>query len=271
MRSVVLKQFVVTVSLSICSLWSFGGTALDEKLPNSAAVVERMVRRADEAGRAHDAGKYSYEKHTHSEELDAAGKITKSTDKLYEVVPINGIPFARLVKIQNRDLTGQELEQQKRKEEEFRLRVKAAHGRGKVTTDEDWLTASLIERYVFRVERRECVENRSTLVVSFHPKPEHQVEKNIEDKVLNRLAGLLWVDEQEAELVRAEVSLTEDLWLGWLGMVGSLKRCDIKIQRQRLVDGGWVNKQQSFELDGRKVFTPMHFRSVEEFYNFRRP
>jgi hypothetical protein len=230
-----------------------------------------MVKRADEMSHANEARKYSYEKRSHTEELDAAGKIIKATDKLYEVVPINGVPFSRLTQIQNRNLTEEEIQQQKRKEEEFRQRVKGAHGKGRFKREEDILNPSLIDHYDFRVERRERVDDRSALALSFHPKRDHQAEKTVEDKVLNRLAGMVWVDEKEAEVIRVQVGLTEDLSLGWFGMVGSLKRFDFKMERQRLADGVWVDKDQTAELSGRKVLTPMHFRSLEEFFNFRRP
>jgi len=87
---------------------------------------------------------------------------------------------------------------------------------------------------------------------------------------LNRLSGTLWVDEEEAEVLRVEVGLTEDLWLGWFGMVGSLKRFDFKLQRQRLPDGVWVNQDTTLELSGRKVFTSLRHRTLEEFYDFRK-
>jgi hypothetical protein len=229
-----------------------------------------MVQRAEEVARANEAKKYSYEKRSHTEELDGAGKIAKTTDKLYAVVPIEGVPFSRLIKIQNRDLTEEEIQQQNRKEEEFRQRARSHHGKRKFKGEEDMLNPSLIEHYDFKTERRDCVDNRSVLVLSFRPK-QAQAEKSVEDKVLNRLAGKLWVDEKEAEVIRVEVGLTEDLSLGLFGMVGSLKRFDFTMERQRLSDGVWVDKDQTAELSGRKVFTPMHFRSQEEFYNFKKP
>jgi hypothetical protein len=93
----------------------------------------------------------------------------------------------------------------------------------------------------------------------------------MEDKVLNRLAGQVWVDEAEAEVLQVRVGLTEDLSLGLFGMIGSIKRCDVNIERQRLPDNVWVKKSFAVLLAGRKVFSPMGYRTVEEFYNFRKP
>src|SRR6185437_1121096 len=126
----------------------------------------------------------------------------------------------------------------------------------------------LIGRYDFKVEKRETLDTRPALVLSFQPKPGHGGEKSVEDKVLNRLAGRVWVDEAEAEVARVQVGLTEDLSLGWFGMMGSMKQCDVKIERQRLPDGDWVAKIFEISLAGRKVFAPMRSRSLEESYHF---
>jgi hypothetical protein len=243
--------------------------ASEERLPDAASVIERLKNRAEEVGQADEAKKYSYEKHTHHEELDPNGIVTKKTDKMYNVYPIGGIPFSRLIKIQDRDLTDEEVAQQNRKEEEFRRKVN--NGTAKPKEEEDVLNAGLLEHYDFRVERRDRANDRPTLVLSFQPKHVHQAEKSVEDKVLNRLAGRLWVDEKEAEVVRVEVGLTEDLSLGLFGMVGSLKRCDLKIERQRLPDGIWVDQAQQIELAGRRLFSNLHFRGQEEYFNFKRP
>ncbi len=129
----------------------------------------------------------------------------------------------------------------------------------------------MIGRYDFKVEKREQLDSRPVLVLSFQPKPGHSGEKTIEDKVLDRLAGRVWIDEAEAEVVRVQVGLTEDLSLGWFGTIGSIKQCDVKIERQRLPDGTWVAKTFAVSLGGRKVFAPMRYRSLEESSHFRKP
>jgi hypothetical protein len=242
--------------------------AASDPLPEASSVLARLEQRSDEVARTGRAAGYVYKKRTQAEELDNSGKAVKATEKIYEVVPIDGVPFSRLVRIQDRDLTEEESKQQARKEAEFRRKLAEKGARAR--REDELLNVGLIARYDFKMERRDKVENRSVLVLSFRPKPKHAPEETVKDRVLNRLSGTLWVDEEEAEVVRVEVGLTEDLWLGWFGMVGSLKRCDFKIQRQRLPDGVWVNKEQTLELAGRKVFTPLRGRTLEEFYDFRK-
>jgi hypothetical protein len=265
MKFISLQRSFLLAGLLLCR-WE---ATSQESLPDPSSVLERMIQRAEEESRAGETRKYTYEKRSVIEELDSVGKATKTTEEVYEVVPIQGIPFSRLVKIQNRELTAEETKEQNRKEQEFRHKVAAKDSDQR--RNDDTLNPYLVDRYDFKVERRDSLENRPVLVLSFRPKTNRRPERTVEDKVLNRLAGTVWVDEREAEVAQLQVRLTEDLWLGWFGMIGSIKQCDLKIQRQRLPDGVWVNKEQTVMLCGRKILSPMRRRTQEESYSFKKP
>jgi hypothetical protein len=266
----------INLSCFFAGLLMFGLTvpraaAAGENLPDAAAVMKRVIQRAEDVARGGEEGKYVYEKRSVVEELDEAGKARKTTEKTYRVLLIQGVPFSRLMKVQNRDLTQEELREEDRKEQALLKKVTGKDPEQMVKKKENWLTPELVGRYDYRVEGREAVENRPMLVVSFHPKAGCNPDKTIPDKVLGRLAGRLWVDEAEAEVARVQAGLTEDLALGWFGLIGSLKQCDLDLQKKRLADGGWVNAKQTLELGGRKLFSRMRVRALEESYNFKRP
>jgi hypothetical protein len=267
----VLQASVLMVSLCLLTLLLQQSCLGEEKLPDASSLIQRVLQRANETEGASKEAKYMYEKRSLAEELDDAGKAIKTTEKVYQVTPIEGVPFSRLIKIQNRDLTEEEREAQDRREERFRQRIAEKRLQAKSKHDDEALTSDLIERYDFKVLRRDHVNNRAVLVMSFRPKNPHPPEKTIQDKVLNRLAGQVWVDEAEAEVLQVRVNLTEDLSLGLFGMIGAIKRCDVKIERQRLPDNVWVKKSFAVSLGGRKIFSAMGYRSVEEFYNFKKP
>ena len=255
--------------LLLAALFQREGLA-GENLPAAAAVIQRMLQRANDTAPAREASRYAYEKRSVAEDLDDNGTPVKTTRKAYQVTPIQGVPFARLIRINDRELNLEELKAQDRKEQEFRRKLAGKDPKGAATEDEEILNPKLIERYEFKVEKRDWRDHRPVLVLSFCPKKTSRLEKSVEDKVLNRLAGQLWVDEAEAEVAEVRVGLTEDLSLGWFGMIGSLKQCDVTMERQRLPDDVWVNKSFGISLGGRKVFTSMRYRVLEEFSNFRK-
>jgi hypothetical protein len=232
--------------------------------------MQRVVQRAEAEDKTDLAAEYSYEKRSVTEELDSAGKVTRTNEETYIVFPIRGVAYSRLVKIQNRSLTEKEIGEQDRKEEEFRKSLTKLDAKELAKTNQGWLDKSLVDRFAYQVESRDTIDHRPALMLSFSPKPGSQ-DKTVEDRVLNRLAGTLWVDEQDWEISRLKVGLTADLSLGWFGMVGSIKQLDIQFQQTRLPEGVWVPQKQTFVLRGRKVFSSMRYRTVEESSKFRKP
>jgi hypothetical protein len=265
------KALNLTAGVVIQVLSCQGAASVEERLPEASTVMQKVLERAEDVARSGEAGKYCYEKRSVKEELDAAGKATKTNEEMYEVVPIGGMPFSRLVKVQNRELTPEEIEAQDRKEREFRQKLAGREPSRLARKHAIKLSQDLVQRYEFNVERRESFENRPMLVLSFHPKANHGAEKSVEDKLLDRLAGTLWVDEKEAEVAQLHVSPEEALGIGWLGMIATIRQFDLTIERQRLPDGVWVNKEQTLVLRGRKLLSPMRIRTLEESFNFRKP
>ena len=261
-RCFLLLEFVaVAISRS--------AAAANTDLPDAAAVMEKVIQRSQEAERTGEADKYRYDKRSVEEELDRSGNPTKTTEELYDVIPISGVPFERLVKVQGRELNEKEVKEQNRKEEEFRKRVAEQSTDRSSRTNDDYLNQEVVDRFVFRIEGRTNLLSRPVLILSFHPKPSAP-EKKIADKVLKRLAGTLWIDEGESEIAQLKLGLTADLSLGLFGMIGSLKQFDLMLERERLPEGVWVDRKQTLVLGGRKVFSTMHFRAIEESSNFRK-
>lgn len=241
-----------------------------EDLPSASDVLRRMLERAQAVARDEQGIHYAYEKRSLLAHLDAAGQTVKSEEKLYEVTLVAGYPFNRLVKIGGRELTPEELKRQQRKEERFRQRFTSHNLTNMAARKEAWLTPQLLERYDFAVKERVVLNDRPVLVLTFSPKKGELPENAIADRILNRMAGTVWIDEQDAEAAKLSVNLTDSLSLGWFGMLGSVSRCDLNLERQRMPEGVWVNARQIFQIQCRKLTSTLRFRSTEESRGFRR-
>jgi hypothetical protein len=269
MTLVMARKFLLTISSLALAFVGRGATAADATLPDASTVMERVLQRAEAEDQADSSAEYSYEKRSTVQELDASGNVTKSNAETYNVFPIRGVPYSRLVMIDDRNLTEKQLKEQDRKEEEFRNNLAKHISENAAKTNEGRLDKSLIDRFVYHVEGRGTISQRRVIIVSFRPKPDAP-QKNIADRVLGRLAGTLWVDEQDWEIARLKVGLTTDLSLGLFGMVGSIKEMNIEFEQTRLPDGIWMTQKQTFALRGRKVFSSMNSRTVEESSKFRK-
>jgi hypothetical protein len=242
-----------------------------QDLPAATNVIARLIERSGQVATNAQADQYLYDKRSLMEELDASGNAVQTTEKLYRVSLISGVPFARLVKIQGRDLTPAELQKQGEREQRFRNKISARDPKDLIKHKEPLVTHDLTDRFQFTVVKREPCEGRPAVVLDFAPKPAQAPAKDMSGQILNRLAGRLWVDEQDAELASVDMHLTESVSLGWLGIFGSLKQIDFSLRRQRTSEGVWVAHQQTLLLGGRKLASAMRYRITETCSGFRRP
>ncbi len=213
---------------------------------------------------------YTYEKRSVLEQVDAGGRVLTSEEKIHQVLLIHGLPFNRLVKIKGRELTPDELRREDAREEKFQQQFVSADRKKLAARKQALVTPELLARYEFTVKQQVIVSNRPTLVVTFKPKDEELPERSIEDRILNRIAGTLWIDEAEADTARVEASLVESVTIGWLGWLGSLTRCDMSLTRRRMPDGVWVNDRMTLFIQARKLVTSQRFRLTEESRGFSR-
>jgi hypothetical protein len=240
-----------------------------EALPEASAVTRRMIERSQTVARADEGPQYTYEKHSLLERLDAGGHTLESEEKIYLVTLIGGFPFKRLVKIAGRELTPEESRREDAKEEKFRQ--KFVSDPKKLSARKDGLvTPELLDRYQFVVEKRVVLCNRPTLVLAFRPKGGNLPSRTIEDKLLNPMAGRLWIDEEDADTAKLEVRLVEPVFLGWFGLLGSLTQCELSLERQRMPDGVWINTKQALLIQCRKLTTTMRFRTTEASSGFKK-
>ena len=240
----------------------------EHPLPTSDHLINNLLKRAETVVREKK-NPYTYEKKTVTEELDATGKVTKSTEKLYEVVFVSGMPFSRLVKIEGQPLNPEQIEKQNQREQEFRKRVTSVDLKQLSNRKESWLTKSLVEKYEFTVESREIRQGRTTLLVKFQPKAGNLPTKTVQDRVLNHLTGTIWVDEEEYEIVKCSIQLTENVFMGIFGIIGNLSQFDLAVERLRMPDGIWLIANQTMQISGRQLFINIRNRTTEKSSGFK--
>lgn len=256
--------------LLVGAIWFTPGKVYGQSLPAAAEVVEKLLARSAEVARADQATVWVYDKTSVIEELGSKGQVTGSTEKLHRVRTVRGIPFSRLVKIQGQPLSEGERQKEDQREAEFRKRISGRDANAVASRKEALITRELVDRYRFEVRKREMIGGRPTLRLSFAVKPEKAAkEAGIQDRILNRLAGTLWVDEASSEVARLHVELTEGLSLGWLGILGSLSECRFSLVRRPMPDGAWLPLTQETQITARKLTSSVHFRVKEESANFQ--
>lgn len=110
----------------------------------------------------------------------------------------------------------------------------------------------LVGRYDFKMIGREVTNGYSLLVLDFKPKKGKLPENGIKDRLINRVAGRVWVDEREFAIKRCELHLLESISIVG-GIVGEAQKFDYSFDRERTEDGLWYVRDSKWFLEGREV------------------
>lgn len=228
-------------------------------------IVDRWVERVQSADRRLPAEKYRCRRLTTIEELNSQGEVVERKTKEHRVVQEPGVSRVMLVRQDGREVATSQAREEERREKDQRRQYAeraSARRRGMEQVDE-----ALIRRFQYVLEGFDRVDGRPVHVLRFQPDPGAAGGDTIADRALGRLAGRVWIDAEESELVRLECSLISPLNL-FGGVVGTVDRLDLLIWRQRLPGGTWVNRSIHSRLEGRKLVSRFRARMRVEQEDF---
>ena len=237
-------------------------------LPSGDQVIRRMMDRSAALAAATNAPAWAYDKRMLVEKLDGDARVEERTEKLYRVRIIRGVPFSRLVGLSGRDLTEAELRRENEREASFQKQLSGRDPKKAVRQREAFITKDMIDRFEYKVLRRETVRGRQTLLVSFEPRPGRD-GGSFQDRLLSRLAGMFWVDEEMGDVARLQVRLTEGFSMGWLGVLGSIKECRMNLESKPMPDGTWLPEKTTMAISARMFLSSVRFRMEETSSNFK--
>lgn len=232
-------------------------------LPEGNAFVRGLVgaqRQREEA-----VSLYTYDVTEVREELDRNGGTRQRKTRAYEVFHVKGRPVRRLVAKDGRPLEGKEQEKEERRVGELASALRA----GRAASEQPGLRLSrILERYVFSAIGREVVDERCALVFDFTARPgDFALER---DGVLRRLAGRLWVDEEEQAVARVEVRNTSGLRFA-LGLAATVSSLSFEARFRRLEEGVWLPNSVAVAATGKKLlFKGFHARTTTTYDRYRR-
>lgn len=230
-------------------------------------VVEKLLERSRStperiAAQCHGCVRFSL-----IEERDSHGDIKERVSREFAVEMHGARQQLRILRLNERTPTEKEAKREIEHEAEVRKDYSERKGR-KSAKGPDFLDEGILCRYTYEMEAMETKQGRSSYVLRFHPKSKGS-GKDIQDRALNLLAGRIWVDAEEFELVGVDAQLTDRLEV-LAGLVGDLERLDFTLERCRLPDGFWFNRSLKLRLDGRKLMSHFRVNSIMEQRDFKR-
>jgi hypothetical protein len=107
------------------------------------------------------------------------------------------------------------------------------------------------------------------MVVRFRPDSSYRPRGIIDTEYLPKIAGQLWIDRQEVEIVRLELEFIEDHGIGF-GLLGSIQRGTAYSMDLAKVDHQWLPKRAVTDWRVRKFVAASRERVIVDFGRYRR-
>jgi hypothetical protein len=244
--------------------------------PKADEIMSRALERLELNTKLGNETKYTYDLLTVSETLGDSGEVETTKERVYFGSPTRGVIYERLVRVDGRDLNPDEREQEKKREEAFlrKLAEKDSHrstGKARRASSEEPVTfdEELASRYEIEFVDERQLAGRRCYLLSFAPRAGPLPAERRIDEVLNKAAGLLWVDAESFEIARIEFELRDKVNFWW-GLIGSVSAVKGAFER-RPVDEVWLPHRFEVYLKARKLVRTTHVRESLSWSAFARP
>lgn len=252
----------------LLSLWLALPVAAQTSVPLLPAdeIIRRFLDRCQTTTNRLAAQCHACVRRTVIEELGGDGVVKERKTREHAVELRGESPAVKLLKLDGRAPTDREAKREATKEAELKQRYAERKDKAR-ERGPDFVDEKLVRRFAYVNEGTETVGGRPAHILRFQAGP-NAPAKDASERALNLLAGRIWIDAEEFELVKVEARLKEPLTvLG--GIVASIQRLDFSIERRRQPDGFWFNTVLGTYAEGRKLFSTFRIRSRIEQDEFR--
>ncbi len=203
-------------------------------------------------------------------EFEKDGKVKKTELNEYTFFYLNGDEVSTLVKKDGKPLSDEEqkkenektqkeiAEIQKRETKKEAKEEKDKEEGRKENDDEDPGIEVFLRACQFVNPRRERFRGQDVLVFDFEPNPEFQAHKMVE-KVIQKLAGVIWIDEKAHDVARLEAYFVGDFKVAG-GMLANLQKGTSFIFEQAYINNEvWLPTYEEAHV-GVRVFLVKGFK-----------
>lgn len=258
------RRLLSAVALLLAAL--LGASSLGSAQEGPDRPLPEIRAFLDEVRKHFHSDDYLLEQYTFTERrtekrFDAKGRVKQEKHEVYEVYPSaqSRHTYRKLIQRDGRPLAPEELAKQDR-EYEKKIARSLAEGeaaeakRRERKTESERKEREVVEEifriYDFTIVRREPIEGRGALMVTFAPRAGGKPTSRL-GKMLQKFTGRAWVDEDDYQIVRAEAELHDTLSFG-LGVLARLYEGATATFQRRKVNGEvWLPAEASFRGSAR--------------------
>lgn len=121
----------------------------------------------------------------------------------------------------------------------------------------------------FTNPRREIFRGQEVIVFDFGPNPAYK-PKNMVENLVQKLVGVIWVDEQARDVVRLEARFSDNFKIGG-GLVASLAKGSSFVFEQTLVNNEvWLPSYDEVHAAARLVFVRVKANQIDRYSDYKK-
>jgi hypothetical protein len=210
--------------------------AQDRPLPDAETLYKEV--RANLARADREQYRYSYRERRSEMHINPFGRLGTGGMLLYEVEPGKELGvYHRLLVARD----GKPVSDEKRSTVDRRGR-----------SDTNPAVDDVVKTLQFDLDRREMVDGRELLVVTFHPRKDAN-PRTRQGKMAKVFKGTVWVDEDAKEVVRVEAIAIDSLSYGFGVLARLSEGTRVEVVRERIDSTVWLPTSIKLKGDGRAL------------------
>jgi hypothetical protein len=273
--------------------WPVLGQQVEKQLPDLQAFLQEFQVKRTGIGKVFmdievdSTGQYTYTETCTEFTLDSAGTVKSTKKDVFEIIP-TGKPYQvyrRQTVKAGRPLSQKELDKQDREfkeqvaKEEAEVRKRAGAAAAKAASSPRPAAPApappkreslFLAMYEFKIIRREVLDNRPVILLTFNPKPDFKPQTS-DARILHHAKGKVWVSEDDYELARIEAELVDGLTFGSGILAKIQKGSGASMEWRKANNEVWLPYRREVNADGRILLLKgLHEHVTSEFSGYRK-
>jgi hypothetical protein len=198
--------------------------------------------------------------------LDKAGSIRSHHTDIYYITPT---PYEVFMLHINHDGSPMSKENLQRQENKIQHKIQTYDRKATKNSDARSKAALLFGDIILKSQfsplRREEVNGTPTIAYSFSPKSPRVRRGSSDEKIASDMKGTMWIDVEDAEVVRLEFSSAAPLGLS---LFVDVKNFQGFVEQRKVRGEIWLPSHQELVAQGRELFKGFRIRQVSEFTDY---
>jgi hypothetical protein len=211
------------------------------------------------------------------DKTDSDGEVKSRSVKDYDVFYIgdeqvlhllakDGKPLASDEKKDEDDKFNKRYDKLKKKQAELASDPKK---QAKQEEEDEAQLSDFLRAELFTNPRRETFRGHEVIAFDVNGNPDDKPKKRI-DSIIQKLSGVMWVDEQAREIVRLEAHFVEGVKIGG-GLVASLQKgSNFVFEQEKINDEVWLPSYAEAHFAGRIVFVKLKQDFVDHYSDYKK-